>query len=287
VVAEKIYTFSHLEIGLIDSTMHSPAGHKSEEQTEKQPTNQGKNMLQPTIQQELCRHDDKSRREEYASVMSDVHLRQHSLPTMMTRWDCGDSISKMELAAVFCSNSALHKHRDGEHRKDNNAEGAGYYYIRSQSTPHLVLQPPPPSKQERWQSSSCSSKTAKNGAAVGGGVDRPPTLKREKSFGSSSLYNASFPLRSRDEAIEPWFAASADQQQQAAVAVSVEPKADLMMSFLAQGSRDRTPRVQPIVGILARQVSPMSSAAAASSSQNMKDILSSAIAIIDDEGIEF
>jgi hypothetical protein len=135
-------------------------------------------MFQPTRQQELVHN--KHRREEYARGKSDMCLR-HSLSTMMMRWD---SISK-ELASV------TEKGHLAEHRKGHNKNVEGYY-ARSQSTPQLLQQSPP---EKRWQ--SCV--TAKNGAPA----DRPPTLKREKSFGSSSLVNASFPLRSRDGKLEP------------------------------------------------------------------------------------
>jgi hypothetical protein len=170
------------------------------------------------------------------------------------------------------------------------------YYVRSHSAPHLQA-------KQRWQSSD----TANGGA----GRDRPPTLKREKSFGSSSLYNASFPLRSRDD-----YDATMMEPQQAVIIAGPprspkahsppspsssspmvikkndpasycglfnidHPRQDLH-SFLAQEDECMTfflPKSCLHHAILTRQLSSSSS----SSHDNMTNILSSAISLLTDD----
>lgn len=224
-----------------------------------------------TSQQELSQFLHDERRRKVARVQSDVCLR-HSLSTM-TRWDC-----KMEHA---CDRPPVLK----QNQPDLNVG----YYTRYHSTSHLQV--------ERWQSS---------GTANGADRDRPPTLKREKSFGSSSLYNASFPLRSiDDETIElqaviiaaisspppspkappspsPMVIKKNDPASSCGL-LNDHPRQDLM-SFLAQPGDSMScflPESCLCPDNLARQVSSTSS-----SHDNMTTILSSAYALLMDDDID-
>lgn len=125
-----------------------------------------------------------TRRNGHAKVQSERQLRP-SLFTM-TRWD-----SERELG---CDRPPQLKKRNHEEQttdklKNNNPN---MLMVKAQSESHLSHCS---STKRRWKP---------NGTAAG--VDRPPTLKHGSSFGSSALFNASFPLRSRSgDMNEPLF----------------------------------------------------------------------------------